>query len=113
MPFDLFHNLHEGLAVDVMSAMLRYLIDEQSSFLLSAEKRDLPQQLHKGKTMNNLIRLFPLLIGSYIPQFDVKWSILLSFTKLVQDLMSLEFSSAKIDSTAEHIEEFLNVVYGI
>ena len=34
MPSDFLHDLHEGLAVDVMSAMLRYLIDEQSSFLL-------------------------------------------------------------------------------
>ena len=89
------------------------------------EKGDLPQHLYKSKScswenfrvqqnaleMGNLIRLFPLLIGSEIPDDDDKWDIALSFVELCLFLLSPVFSSGRTFHLVSAIDDFMTSLY--
>ena len=130
-PFDIYHDIYEGLAVDVLSLSIeafvkaRYfsidiLNDRIKNFSYAMfEKTDKPQIITKTGSwdafrvrqqaveMSNLLRIFPLLVGDLVPDTDFKWGLLISFFQLVQALASPIFSTGSACYLAGLVEDFL------
>ena len=130
-PFDIYHDIYEGLAVDVLSLSIeafvkaRYfsidiLNDRIKNFSYAMfEKTDTPQIITKTGSwdafrvrqqaveMSNLFRIFPLLVGDLVPDTDFKWDLLISFFQLVQALASPIFSTGSACYLAGLVEDFL------
>lgn len=138
LPFDIYHDIFEGFAVDVVSTFLQDFICVKKFFSLvdlnqciesfpyaAYEKADLPQQLYKTNSwasfkvkqnaieMCNLIRLLPLIIGHKVPDNDAEWLLFISFVSLVEYMLSPKFSRGKAKYLSEMIEEFLQSFFEI
>ena len=130
-PFDIFHDIYEGLAIDVISNVTRYFIQngyisisQFNNKLLTfsyteCDKADKPQLIKKSGSwssfkvkqhaveMSNLIRLYPLLFGDFVDVGNDYWELLVSFVELVQLLAAPSFSPGETDHIRDIIECFL------
>ena len=129
LPPDLAHDLFEGFAIDIMNLLVtRYLrakvftFDDLNTVIQSfcyseIDKKNKPQTIKVTSIANlkvkqtacemwNLIRLFPLMAGTFISETDPAWLIYLQFLHISERLCSPVFSHGDLVYLQSLIDEF-------
>ena len=129
LPPDLAHDLFEGFAIDIMNLLVtRYLrakvftFDDLNTVIQSfcyseIDKKNKPQTIKVTSIANlkvkqtacemwNLIRLFPLMAGTFMSETDPAWLIYLQFLHISERLCSPMFSHGDLVYLQSLIDEF-------
>ena len=129
LPPDLAHDLFEGFAIDIMNLLVtRYLrakvftFDDLNTVIQSfcyseIDKKNKPQTIKVTSIANlkvkqtacemwNLIRLFPLMAGTFMSETDPAWLIYLQFLHISERLCSSMFSHGDLVYLQSLIDEF-------
>ena len=61
--------------------------------------------------MSNLVSLYPIMFGKYVPEGHVVWNILLQFSHLVELISAQAFQPGNLLHLRDKIEEFLEAYY--
>ena len=129
LPPDLGHDLLEDFAKDVLNIVIvrclqqnYFTIDDLNNVILSfsysdIDKKNKPQVIKTTSVANlnikqtacemwNLMRLFPIMVGSFVPQSDSAWLIYLQFLQISERLCSPKFSRGDLVFLQSLIDEF-------
>ena len=133
MPFDIAHDLFEGVIPEVLGEVLKdcmthgyftleYLNDRLSNFPYDgADRTNKPSQ--RFKTIQGfkvkataaqawcLCRLIPLMVGHCVPADSEAWSVLLKLLDVVEYSTTAEATREHVVILADIIEEFLTAYY--
>ena len=115
LPSNLGHDLLEGFAKDILNILIvrclqqkYFTIDDLNNIILSFSysdivKKNKPHVIRTTSVANlnikqtaceiwTLMRLFPIMVGSFVPQSDSSWLIYLQFLQITERLCSPKFS---------------------
>ena len=115
LPSNLGHDLLEGFAKDILNILIvrclqqkYFTIDDLNNIILSFSysdivKKNKPHVIRTTSVANlnikqtaceiwTLMRLFPIMVGSFVPQIDSSWLIYLQFLQITERLCSPKFS---------------------
>ena len=129
LPPDLGHDLLEGFAKDILNIVIvrclqqnYFTIDDLNNVILSfsysdIDKKNKPQVIKTTSVANlnikqtacemwNVMRLFPIMVGSFVPQSDSAWLIYLQFLQISERLCSPKFSPGDLVFLRSLIDEF-------
>ena len=134
-PFDISHDILEGLAVEVMTCVTRYFLrnnyftleymnNRLKNFEYAAvDMSDKPQPVKAGKSwaafkvkqnaaeMGNLIRLYPIMFGDVIPESDKVWDIVIEFAGLLEVVSAQSFVGGDVIYMQTKIGNFLDLFF--
>lgn len=121
LPFDIAHDVLEGLLPEVIGEAICSLVSDGHINLDTINERMVNFPYADSEKNNNLtnfkvkltaaeawclIRLLPLMIGDMTPQNYAPWEILLDLSDVVELIFAPEFSNADILYMKERIEDF-------
>ena len=130
IPFDAAHDFMEGVLPYILSELVKTFVsasyftledvnDVVDNFEYSrVDKNDIPQQFTISGTLSEFkvkltageclvfARLFPLMFGSFVPEFDTHWDLLLLLLDYLQLLMAFEF----YPGTTERMDDIFEMI---
>ena len=129
LPSNLGHDLLEGFAKDILNILIvrclqqkYFTIDDLNNIILSFSysdivKKNKPHVIRTTSVANlnikqtaceiwTLMRLFPIMVGSFVPQSDSSWLIYLQFLQITERLCSPKFSRGDLVFLQSLIDEF-------
>ncbi len=124
LPSDESHDIFEGVGKNTLQAVIQYCV--QRRFLTygdinaamknfefkDTDKNDKPQEVTPGGlhlTMSQckcLLRLLPLMIGTFIPAGDNHWDVLIKLAQIVELVCAPLLHPGQVDFMGDLIDEF-------
>ena len=134
-PSDIAHDIFEGFAIDLLQSLIQYCIQMKFFTLqaLNESIKDFPycKTCDKNKPanlnvvnreisikqtcaeMHLLLRIFPLLVGHFVPEEDENWRNFIDFLEVLDFILAPSLNNGEINHMTDMISNFLEDFFAL